>query len=275
MSLEKRTAEWIDLGTTDYEETFKLQEYLAEKRKMGEIGDTILITEHLPLVNFGSANMHNKFSKELIDEVGTPDERKIINYLSEKGVSFNKSERGGGSTYIGPGQLVFYPIVNYENIVNRPLGIGNYKYLIDEIMADSLKQVGIDAQVFKVTENLGEDGDNKRRDRKDVWITENGMYYKLGGKGIHASGAVAYHGFNFYLDDKSTNGFWYIDPCGYTKDELGVKSVGGVLGKDIDRNFFRDIVLGKMKNGFGYDELTQGDIEKIKDKTGYTVIGAN
>ncbi len=233
----------------------------------------ILVTEHFPTISFGRADYHNKFSKEIIEKVGSKDEKNIISYLNKMGIGFRRSTRGGGSTYIGPGQLVFYPIVKYEEIVNRQFGVGNYESLIDQTMMSSLKKIGINAKIFKVVEKIGESKDidiekareeiKQRKDRKDVWVTEDGKNYKVGGKGIKISKGVAYHGFNFYITDKGIEGFDYINPCGYTKEELGVKSVEGILGKKIDKSRFRDLILEEIKEKFGYKFIQQVELDNL------------
>jgi lipoyl(octanoyl) transferase len=266
MNLEKRIVKWVDLGLTDYKELDNIQKILAAKRELDQIGDIILVTEHFPVINFGSAPYHNKFSRGLIEKVGSADENKIAKFLNGIGINFVKSSRGGGSTYIAPGQLIFYPIVKYEDIVGRHFGIGEYKSLIDKTMLSALGRFGINAEIFEVVKKIGEgqnESEEQRRDRKDIWVTKNGKYYKVGGKGIKISGGVAYYGFNFYMTDESLTGFDYIDPCGYTKEELGVKSVEAIHGEKISRNSFRDIVLKEVMERFGYFAMQEMELKNF------------
>jgi lipoate-protein ligase B len=82
--------EVMRLGQSPYDEVHRLQEELLEKRIRGEICDTLIITEHLPVITLGRASDASD-----VGEVEVP----VI-----------AIERGGEATYHGPGQLVAYPI---------------------------------------------------------------------------------------------------------------------------------------------------------------------
>ncbi len=258
MNLEMVIAEYIDLGVTDYLETFKLQEKLAEKRAKDEIPDTILISEHYPTVNFGSREIHNTFSKILEKEIKKQGieftKENAINYLKkEKEIDFSQTSRGGGATFIGKGQINFYPIVKYERISQALMGIDKYKGIIDDIMNSVLKSYELNINIH--TDSRNQDKDAKNSIRKDIWINKDGKDYKLGGKGIHTAKGVAYHGFNFYVKKESTEGFKYVNPCGYSSGELGVMSIEEALGKKIDLNDFKQKVLKEIKKKFKYNEI--------------------
>lgn len=263
MALEDRIAQWIDLGTTEYRDTWRLQEELASKRKHNQIPDTILIAQHVPIINFGQRTEHNKFSDELyatLQNLGrNATEEEAIAYLKEQGIDFFRNSRGGGSTYIGPGQLNIYPIVDLTDIPQVQGDIMRYKRLIDSIMFETLKSFGLAVQIHT---------DNRQIDveRKDVWITKEGKHYKLGGKGLKASDTIAYHGFNFYVTPEATKGFIHIDPCGYTNDEIGVISTSGALGKEISIEAFRTRTLEKIQEILGYTALVQNTYERILTK---------
>ena len=78
------------LGQTPYVETYELQQSLLEQRIAGEIPDTLILTEHDPVVTVGRG-------------AGTKD-------VSGVHVPIVEIERGGEATYHGPGQIVAYPI---------------------------------------------------------------------------------------------------------------------------------------------------------------------
>ncbi|MGH7283703.1 MAG: lipoyl protein ligase domain-containing protein, partial [Polyangiaceae bacterium] len=78
------------LGRVPYREAHALQEELVRKRIANEIGDTILLLEHPPVITIGRAG-----------------ERRHLLDLTD--IQVVEVERGGDVTYHGPGQLVGYP----------------------------------------------------------------------------------------------------------------------------------------------------------------------
>ncbi len=79
------------LGRTRYEDAHALQERLVEQRIAGEIPDTLLLTEHEPVVTLGRGSPPD-------DAAGVP-------------FPVVRVERGGEATFHGPGQVVVYPIL--------------------------------------------------------------------------------------------------------------------------------------------------------------------
>lgn len=79
-------------GRTSYEDAHRRQRALLDRRIAGEIGDTIVLTEHDAVVTYGRKS--------------GPGE------LAGLDVPVVEVERGGEATYHGPGQLVAYPIVH-------------------------------------------------------------------------------------------------------------------------------------------------------------------
>jgi lipoyl(octanoyl) transferase len=257
MSLEMMIAEYIDLELTNYFRTFGLQKELAKKRVKEEIPDTILISEHNPVINFGTREVHNSFSEDFLRKLreteGKADEETAVAYLKEKGIDFCRSSRGGGATFIGRGQINFYPIVAYEKITGILMGMNEYKEKIDQIMHSVLRSYGLNVRIH--SDLRKEDENSEDSVRKDIWIRINEKDYKLGGKGIHFSRGVAYSGFNFYLKRGSEEGFKYVNPCGYSSEELGVISIEAALGRTIPIQEFKKRVLEEIKNKFKYPTI--------------------
>jgi len=86
----KPLLEVMRLGQTPYVETYELQKSLVEKRIAGDITDTLILTEHDPVVTVGRG-------------AGPKD-------VTDVEVPIVEIERGGEATYHGPGQIVAYPI---------------------------------------------------------------------------------------------------------------------------------------------------------------------
>lgn len=78
-------------GRTTYEDAHRRQLELLDARIAGEIGDTLVLTEHDAVVTYG-----RKSDAGQLDGLELP----VV-----------EVERGGEATYHGPGQLVAYPIL--------------------------------------------------------------------------------------------------------------------------------------------------------------------
>ncbi|HEX3345111.1 MAG TPA: lipoate-protein ligase B, partial [Polyangiaceae bacterium] len=88
------TAHW--LGRIRYGDAHALQERLVAARVRGDVGDTLLLLEHEPVVTlWRGAHAEN---------VLVPRAE-----LERRGVDRVETGRGGDVTYHGPGQLVAYP----------------------------------------------------------------------------------------------------------------------------------------------------------------------
>ena len=87
------------LGRMDYKEALDIQNKLLLLRQSGEIGDTLLILEHPPVLTLGRRGLYSN--------IVASNEN-----LAEEGVSLYEVSRGGDVTYHGPGQIVGYPIIH-------------------------------------------------------------------------------------------------------------------------------------------------------------------
>ena len=87
----------MDLGRVEYEAAWELQRSLAAAVSLGAIPDTVLFLEHPPTITLGRRTEEG--------EVHVPD---------GADVAIVETDRGGRSTYHGPGQLVCYPILDLK-----------------------------------------------------------------------------------------------------------------------------------------------------------------
>src|SRR5689334_17853412 len=90
-----RGAYLLDLGLVPYEEAWDLQRALAGAVSQGAIPDAVVFLEHPPVVTLG----RRTDEAELHVPEGTD-------------VEVVETNRGGKSTFHGPGQLVCYPILD-------------------------------------------------------------------------------------------------------------------------------------------------------------------
>src|SRR5436305_5996860 len=91
-----RGAYLLQLGQVPYREAWDLQRSLAGAVSQGAIPDTVLFLEHPPVVTLGRRT----------------DESAELHIPEGADVELVETDRGGKSTYHGPGQLVCYPILD-------------------------------------------------------------------------------------------------------------------------------------------------------------------
>jgi len=85
----------LNLGETPYVEAWELQRSLAAAVSQGAIPDTVVFLEHAPVITLGRRTAQG--------EVHVPDDAEV---------EVVETDRGGKSTFHGPGQLVCYPILD-------------------------------------------------------------------------------------------------------------------------------------------------------------------
>ncbi|CAB4682225.1 MAG: lipoyl(octanoyl) transferase LipB [Actinobacteria bacterium] len=85
----------LNLGVVDYHEAWALQRSLAAAVTQRAIPDTILLLEHPPTVTLGRRTDDGE-----------------LHVPADVAVDVVETDRGGKSTFHGPGQLVCYPILD-------------------------------------------------------------------------------------------------------------------------------------------------------------------
>jgi len=181
------------LGIVPYEPALKLQQGLAQARAVGRIGDVLLLLQHPPVFTIGQFRGG--------DDVIVPPET-----LARLGIAVFHTNRGGGITHHGPGQLVGYPILNLKE---NGLGVREYVRKLEETIMKLLLALGIQGQT--IAECPG------------VWVGEK----KICSIGIHVSHHVTTHGFALNVSN-DLRYFEYARPCGLPGQVM--TSVSEVLG---------------------------------------------
>lgn len=178
-----------NLGRMEYGEAWKLQQELLSSRIRGEVGDTLLIVEHDPVVTLGrkTPGLQNVIERGLKEWEGLP---------------LFVVERGGEATYHGPGQVVLYPIFRFS----EKLGPRGFLHMLEQSIVDYLASLEIKA--FSIEGATG------------VWLKdEAGRERKIASIGISARSHVSYHGLAFNLA-ADLGDFRKIKPCGFAPDVM-------------------------------------------------------
>ncbi len=212
-----------DCGLSDYRKVLDLQHSLREQRLASRIPNTVIITEHRPVITLGARQSANKLRVE----------RKI---LAQKQIDVVDIRRGGGTTAHNPGQLVFYPIMNLAELA---LGISEYIRGLEAIGAQLLRRFGLTGQTKKGLPGL--------------WVGEK----KIASIGVRVSKHITYHG--MAINIKNDLGiFDYIIPCGL--DDIEMTSLLKETGGDFPMNEVKKALTELLTNHFSTGELLEHEI---------------
>ncbi len=174
-----------DCGLAHYRELLELQHRLHEKRRQGEITNTVLVVEHPPVITLGARQGANRL---LADR----DE------LAQRKIELVQIHRGGGATAHNPGQLVFYPILHLRDL---NLGIGEYIRELEAIGAKLLERLGVCGR--------------RRKGFPGLWVADA----KIASIGVRVSKAVTCHGMAINIQNDLSI-FDLLIPCGLDGIEM-------------------------------------------------------
>ncbi len=161
----------LQLGVTPYLEAWELQRSIAVEVKAGTRPDTVIFLEHPPVVTLGRRTADG--------EVHVPD---------TADVEVVETDRGGKSTFHGPGQLVCYPILDLNR---HGRDVRKYCRDLEEAVIRTLAAFGLEA-----TRIDGLTG---------VWFERPPR--KIASIGVHISRWVTTHGYALNVD---------LDPAPFT-----------------------------------------------------------
>ena len=164
----------LDLGLSDYNDTWKLQKKLQSKRILGEIEDHLLLVEHPPVFTLGK----------------NASKQHIIN--NSENVSIIQTDRGGNITFHGPGQLVCYPILDLNHYKRS---ITWYMRELEQLIIDVLGEYDIKA--------------SRKKGLTGTWVKDK----KIAALGVRISRWVTMHGFSLNINP-DLNFYKKIIPCG-------------------------------------------------------------
>ncbi len=149
----------------------------------------------------------NKSKNELIwflnhDHIYTQGTSAVENEILKKNkIRIVKTNRGGKTTYHGPGQRIVYFMIDLNN---KKKDIRKFITIIEKSLMDFLKNYQIDSTTYK--------------ERVGIWVTgKNGKKFnheeKIGAIGLRLKNWITYHGLSFNIKPKMEN-YKFINACG-------------------------------------------------------------
>jgi lipoyl(octanoyl) transferase len=161
----------LNLGRVPYMEAWDLQRTLAAAVSQGAIPDTVILLEHPPVVTLGR--------RTDAGELHVPEDAEV---------EIVETDRGGKSTYHGPGQLVCYPILDLNR---HGRDVKKYCRDLEEALIRTLAAFEIEGQ--------------RMEGLTGVWLHPPPR--KIASIGVHISRWITTHGYALNVD---------LDPAPFT-----------------------------------------------------------
>jgi lipoate-protein ligase B len=173
------------VGLVPYDLALRLQQALLSARAEEVVPDVLLLLQHPPTFTLG------RFRGK--EDIIVPREM-----LTREGIAVFHTNRGGGVTYHGPGQLIGYPVLNLRE---KGMGVRQYIWSLEEVIIKLLHTVGI--QGHRVAGHRG------------VWVGDK----KICSVGVNVSRDISTHGFALNMSNE-LHRFQYIRPCGLASEVM-------------------------------------------------------
>ena len=194
----------ISKKPVEYEKAVNLlQKRVLKMLESKKVQELIWILEH-PSIYTGGVSSSNT---EILD--------KSINVL--------KTNRGGKITYHGPGQIIFYIVINLNR---RKKDIRWFLNIIEKSIIETLKEYGV----------------NSKNDKKNIgiWVKHKNKLKKVAAIGLKVKRWIAYHGFSLNLSTDMRK-YEKIIPC-------GIRDKGIINLVDLKKNNFSKLKNKLVKN---------------------------
>jgi lipoate-protein ligase B len=209
----------LNLGETPYLEAWELQRALAGAVSQEAIPDTVVMLEHPPVITLGRRTEG--------DEVHVPP---------DAAVEVVETDRGGKSTFHGPGQLVCYPILDLNR---HGRDVKRYCRDLEEAVIRTLASFDIEA-----TRIDGLTG---------VWLQSPPR--KICSIGVHISRWVTTHGYALNVDLDPAPFTDWITACGL--EDAAFTTMARELDRPVSVDEVRLAAASSMEDVFqiAFEEL--------------------
>jgi lipoyl(octanoyl) transferase len=185
----------LNLGVVPYRDAWELQREVAAEVAAGTRPDTILLLEHPPTITTGRRTDESE-----------------LHIPADADVEVVETDRGGKSTYHGPGQLVCYPIFD---LTRHGQDVKRYCRDLEEALILTLAKLGVEGERI--------DG------LTGVWLTRPPR--KIASIGIHISKWVTTHGYALNVDLDPAPFTQWITACGLA--DAAFTTVARELGRPV------------------------------------------
>ena len=207
-------ARLANLGLVPYGEAWDLQREIAAAVQSGEAPDTVLLLEHPPVVTLGRRTGEG--------ELHVPE---------DAAVEVFETDRGGKSTYHGPGQLVTYPILDLNR---HGRDVKRYVRDLEQALILTLEAFGLEGRRI--------DG------LTGVWLQRPPR--KIASIGIHVSRWVTTHGYALNVDLDPAPFTQWITACGL--EDAMFTTMARELGRPLTVDDVRPAAAAALAEVFGF-----------------------
>src|SRR4051794_37319549 len=118
------------LGRLTYDEAHAAQLEARDALIRGDGANSLLLLEHEPIVTFGRRGPTDDL---LVDPIE----------IERRGVAMRSTERGGQTTYHGPGQLVGYIVARLHDVAPD---VPTYVWRLEEALIRTVADLGVSAE---------------------------------------------------------------------------------------------------------------------------------
>jgi lipoyl(octanoyl) transferase len=205
----------LNLGETPYREAWDLQRSLAAAVSQGAIPDTVVLLEHRSVVTLGRRTAEGE-----------------LHVPADAEVEIVETDRGGKSTYHGPGQLVCYPILDLNH---HGRDVRRYCRDLEESVIRALAAFELEA-----TRIEGLTG---------VWLERPPR--KVCSIGVHISRWITTHGYALNVDLDPAPFTDWITACGL--EDAAFTTMARELGRPLEVDDVRPAAAAALAEVF---ELT-------------------
>ena len=150
--------------------------------------------------------------------------------IIDKSINIYETNRGGKITYHGPGQLVFYFVIDLRD---KKKDIRKFISIIEDTIIETLKQ-------FKIKSHAD-------RNNVGIWFDNKGKLEKVAAIGVRISKWIAYHGFSLNINN-DLEPYSKIIPCGITdRGVTNLEEISPIKFKKIDEVLIKKFI-SNLKN---------------------------
>jgi len=199
-----------------YREAWDLQRSLAGAVSQGAIPDTVVLLEHPPVVTLGRRT----------------DETAELHIPEIAEVDVVETDRGGKSTFHGPGQLVCYPILDLKR---HGRDVKQYVRNLEQALIGTVAAFGLEGERI--------DG------LTGVWLT--GPPRKIASIGVHVSRWVTTHGYALNVDLDPAPLTEWITACGL--EDAMFTTVAREAGREVTVDEVRPHAISALEDVFGLE----------------------